>query len=565
MSIASKLEYLDGTKDYIRQCIQQKGVTVPSGTTFRQYGDKILEIETEQHPPGWEGEGGEGGEAKLTAGVATATGQEFILTPPEDYDGFNAVTVTGDYNLKPENIAEGITIYGVTGTMAIPKNTSNIPSAYLDLFEQAKQMYGGDYKNLMILESDDTVAFGFLLDNFNVTDYDKQNTEFYASGWVYVAYNKKTGSWKVEPWENSSSNGNSYCKNIRYCDMYVYYGDLLIYPILTLGPSLDVDTMTMLITPCKTGGSPFELSNPNSISMYICGTNLTINFGDGFEYNNRTWNSETRIVHTYEENKEYMMTITGSLYSLRQIIASNLKFLTPLSSTVTQLRALLSNSWYTGTDYWSDKSSVRTIPSDLFSKLTFTDRIIDISLLFREQNWLQSIPDGLFDNLVNVTTIADMCLQCRNLSYIPKDLFRGMTKLKNASGAFQNCNILNCDLDGLFTNCNEATNFNLVFEYCYELLSLPDRMFPSDPKFDVSYNNAFQGCTKLTHVSNAFFHNLKRPSAIISMFSRCDLSYIPPIWDTSIFGTTFTSIDHRYCFQSNTHASNWSEVPEGWR
>lgn len=115
MSIASKLEYLDKTKDYIRQCIQQKGVTVPSGTTFRQYGDKILEIETEKHPPGWEGEGGSSG--KLIVGTALATGQDFVLTPSEGYDGFSSVNVIGDVNLKPENIAKDVTIYGVTGTM----------------------------------------------------------------------------------------------------------------------------------------------------------------------------------------------------------------------------------------------------------------------------------------------------------------------------------------------------------------------------------------------------------------------------------------------------------------
>lgn len=44
MSISDKLVYLSGTKDAIRDAIEQKGVTVPEETTFREYADKISQI-----------------------------------------------------------------------------------------------------------------------------------------------------------------------------------------------------------------------------------------------------------------------------------------------------------------------------------------------------------------------------------------------------------------------------------------------------------------------------------------------------------------------------------------
>lgn len=45
-TIADKLLYLLGTKSLIRNAIIRKGVEVPEGTYFRDYADKILEIET---------------------------------------------------------------------------------------------------------------------------------------------------------------------------------------------------------------------------------------------------------------------------------------------------------------------------------------------------------------------------------------------------------------------------------------------------------------------------------------------------------------------------------------
>lgn len=55
----------------------------------------------------------------LSTAYAMPTGEEFTLTPDEGVDGFKEVIVEGDEYLLPENILAGVTIYGVDGAVAV--------------------------------------------------------------------------------------------------------------------------------------------------------------------------------------------------------------------------------------------------------------------------------------------------------------------------------------------------------------------------------------------------------------------------------------------------------------
>lgn len=167
---ADKLEYLDGTKSAIKQAIVNKGVAVPDGTTFRQYAEKIGSIVKVPalSNPGSAGDlrsgkqlaGADGSVVSGTlaevqqatpsisvssGGLITATATQSggivpagsksstkqlptqaakTVTPGTTNQTAvasgryttGAVQVAGDADLKSENIAEGINIFGVTGT-----------------------------------------------------------------------------------------------------------------------------------------------------------------------------------------------------------------------------------------------------------------------------------------------------------------------------------------------------------------------------------------------------------------------------------------------------------------
>lgn len=106
---AEKLAYLAESKEQIRQAIEEMGVSVPSNTPFRQYGEKIEGIPrkaAQTYMPGTKNQTIEAGQY--------LTGNQ---------------TITGDANLLPENIVSGKSIFGVEGSapgkgVAVFKNKS---------------------------------------------------------------------------------------------------------------------------------------------------------------------------------------------------------------------------------------------------------------------------------------------------------------------------------------------------------------------------------------------------------------------------------------------------------
>lgn len=170
LSISEKLSDIQTTKTAIREAIVAKGVDMPDGTTFRQYSNKIDDIigvpdlsnpgaaddlrsgkqlvgadgsivtgnlpeVTQATPTISVSSGGlitasatqsggivEGGTKSTTQQLTTEEMQ--IVTPGTESISIGAagsymlgeIYILGDENLVPENIAEGVSIFGVQGT-----------------------------------------------------------------------------------------------------------------------------------------------------------------------------------------------------------------------------------------------------------------------------------------------------------------------------------------------------------------------------------------------------------------------------------------------------------------
>lgn len=597
MSITSKLAYLEGTKDYIRQCIQQKGVSVPASTTFREYGDKILLIETgSTEPPEVPTP-----ELNLQEKTANPTGTQFDVTPDEDYNGLSKVTVTGEINLKPENIAYGVTIYGVTGTMVPTANMTTVPDAYKQLFEQARQLYTGDYKNLMILESDQAVAFGFMLDGFKVMSYDDSNSEFTAQKWVYVAHNKGTGQWKVEDWSNSTSNGNSYIKNIRYSDAYIYYGTRLLYPFL-VNEDDDVigipnDVFKIVVNAAGTG----------TLRLYAAGL-FFVDWGDGTseEYSANDYTTFMTVAHAFPSAGDYTVTFVGYMSALRKYTSTSTitqrikEILTPFPKGCIQIDGPSSE----GTGFFYQNTLLTSIPPDLFSKCSITS----CKGMFEECTGLTSIPPDLLVNQL-ISTVQSMFSGCSNITGIPASLFANGVSLVNVSYCFRGCKKVMNLPSHLFDNCPNINIFTGCFQTMTMLIAVPEGFFKNHYN-NIDMSSLFSGCTglettpydlfyniesmismynvlyntaitslpnldgktitslegafyntKITSIPEDYLDEVEGLTSIKTMFSSCkSLAHIPEWWNNP----ALSSITHTNCFNQCTNADNYSEKPSGW-
>ncbi len=107
MSTGAKLEYLKETKRKIKEAIESKDpdITISAEDTFRSYADRIREITTVAI------------DSNFQEKTVTPTAEGLDVVADNGFDALSKVIVEGDSNLSAENIKQGVSIFGVTGTL----------------------------------------------------------------------------------------------------------------------------------------------------------------------------------------------------------------------------------------------------------------------------------------------------------------------------------------------------------------------------------------------------------------------------------------------------------------
>ena len=185
--------------------------------------------------------------AKIEAVKTAAANKDgVVITPSEGYDAMLKVILAAEPNFQPENIADGITIWGLTGTGKIKTdNGSDWPAPNPDdpyypteeeLDEEAeKDDPSVPKEDYMRLEDDfGNVTKGYLYPDFEITYYDPTTTNFKAVGWRRVSKHttgELAGQITKDDFTRQESGGWNYLKNIRYCTREkLYYKGVEVWP-----------------------------------------------------------------------------------------------------------------------------------------------------------------------------------------------------------------------------------------------------------------------------------------------------------------------------------------------
>jgi len=185
-------------------------------------------------------------------------------------------------------------------------------------------------------------------------------------------------------------------------------------------------------------------------------------------------------------------------------------------------------------------SSLKSIPERLFEKVVNT---ANFDLAFANCSSLTSIPEKLFEKNELATSFGYTFSNCSNLTAIPERLFEKNINATSFLGTFEGCTNLKDIPETLFEKNIEVTNFDVVFSSCINLISIPEKLFEKNVNV-IRSSGVFEKCTSLTAIPEELFRNNVKIEDFSSIFSDC---------------TSLTSIPEKL-FEKNINVDNFSRV-----
>ena len=136
------------------------------------------------------------------------------------------------------------------------------------------------------------------------------------------------------------------------------------------------------------------------------------------------------------------------------------------------------------------------------SFFSFRSDLTDISDMFSECSQLTTIPDNLFDPLVNLERAIALFSRCSKLANIQAKMFSKCTHLKDVSSMFYKCWMDKIPGD-IFEGCDEIETAENTFAFS-KITKIPVGLFSNKRHLD-SVKGCFQWCENLTSIPEGLF------------------------------------------------------------
>lgn len=486
MSTADKLLYLQGTKSAIKDAIVAKGVDIPTGTTFREYADKIGDI---------------------TTGVTTPpTADDWVrptewLALPDNVDGVQKVSIL---NAVFDTDSEIVTIKFNLNTSFYSIDwgdgvTTSIASGI------AEHKY--DYNNVN-LNSDTVIKFGYkqciitITPNNNATDFIDLASFNCASTLMETStgYDYMTGFLDIRinlPYCTSLNIG--YDQSIADIQRHVILEQCII-------GELAATDLSYLFNRCQSLQS-VSIRDTSNVTNFrgMHSYNYLLSKMPYYTFNSSGVNCKEMFTSCYNLYETYPIHIKLVDESSASGMFSYCKLLTGLDLTIE------SNINYSLENIFNGCISVRVYNLTLIGN----GKVINLNRSFSANTMLKKTPAidtslcTIFTNCFSsCTSLVDLYeydySSAINLGYMLSDNqvlkkaghFNTTSALTNIVSMLTGCiSLLEAPT---FSNTNSITNASGIFNYCYSLKTVPIYSFPAITANGVSI--FFSNCTSLISI-----------------------------------------------------------------
>lgn len=503
---SDKLLYLNGTKVAIHDAIVAKGVTVPTGTPFRDYATKISEI-----PSGGAAAWSQSGYDTAYADAQTAyvrpadwLTMPYMSSSEDKIVGLHAVypsgnfcslVCAGDYTVDwGDGVVENFTA-----------NTQAYHTYNYDTFDMGgSTLCSRGYKQALVTITPQAGSY------FTTINLHKKHNAIYLSTYSSGFLDLIISAPSVSLLLIGTSALNSQTVTIRFSDLEsvrilshalpstsYLFGTCSSLKVVSISNTSAVTNMSGMFYACTSLTVPpyFNTSNATDVS-YLFGFCRSLTYVP--QYNTVSATNVSYMFTTCVNMKVFPNFNTANAITMDGMFAScsampvapdlntvSATSMTNMFSSCAILEAapnynLSNNTSMSG--MFNGCSKLKTVPQYDTSKVT------NMTSTFNACVALETIP--LLDTS-QVTFTTSMFSGCFKLKSIPQF---NMANVTNASSMFNSCSVLQTIP---LLNTSKLNNVTTMFQNCYSLVSLPALNFST---VDSNTGSIFSGCAQLSNI-----------------------------------------------------------------